>query len=311
MTGAPVPEGADAVQQVEVTRELESGSIVEILEPVASGRSIVRRATEIRSGETVMTPGEKINAPAMAVLASFGYSQVKVGSKPKLAVLSTGTELVSVEQEPGPDQIRDSNNYSIAAYAIEAGAQIKRLPLANDDIELLKRQILETADWADVIVTSGGVSMGLYDFTKTAVKELGAEVFFDRVALRPGKPTVFARLPNGKLFFGLPGNPVSVSVTFNLFVRTALLGLQGAAETILAENWAVLSQELKGVPDRESYLPSRLSSTTAGQLLAEPLKWGGSSDFVGFARANALIKVPAGRHVVQAHAPIRILHLPT
>ena len=118
----------------------------------------------------------------------------------------------------GSDQIRDSNNYTIAAYAELSNAVVERLPLAGDDTEELKRQISRAAQDADVLITSGGVSMGVYDFTKAALKELGAEIFFERVALRPGKPTVFARLGN-TLVFGLPGNPVSVSVTFNLFVR--------------------------------------------------------------------------------------------
>src|SRR6185436_16757100 len=136
-------------------------------------------------------------------------------------------------------------------------AVVERLPLAGDDTEELKRQISRAAEQSDVLVTSGGVSMGVYDFTKAALKELGAEIFFERVALRPGKPTVFARLGN-TLVFGLPGNPVSVSVTFNLFVRTALRAMQGATQTTLPEDRAVLARDLKGSIDRESYLPATL-----------------------------------------------------
>jgi molybdopterin molybdotransferase len=310
MTGAPVPAGADSVQQVELTRELDGGSEVEILEPVAPGRSIVKRGAEITAGEIVLTAGERINAAAMAVLASFGYAQVKVGRRPRVAVLATGTELVAVDQRPGQDQIRDSNNFSIAAYAELAGAVVDRLPLAGDDTALLERQIIEAAERSDLVVTSGGVSVGIYDFTKPALKELGAELFFERVALRPGKPTVFARLPNGTLFFGLPGNPVSVSVTFNLFARTALLAMQGAKDTTLPEGWAVLARGVKGAAGRESYLPATLSTTEAGVLHAEPLKWGGSSDFVGFVRATALIILPPGAHKSEAGTTVRIVHLP-
>src|SRR6266852_6838975 len=196
MTGAPVPKGADAVQQVELTREIDSGSQVEILEPVEAGRSIVKQAAEIKAGETVLRAGEDINAAMIATLASFGYAQVSVGRRPRVAVMATGSELVNVDKKPGADQIRDSNNYTIAAYATLAGAMVERLPLAGDDTEQLKQQIADAAKRSDVLVTSGGVSMGVYDFTKAALKELGAEVFFERVALRPGKPTVFARLGN-------------------------------------------------------------------------------------------------------------------
>jgi molybdopterin molybdotransferase len=310
MTGAPVPAGADSVQQVELTRELNGGSEVEILEPVATGRSIVTRGSEIKSGERVMNAGEKITAATMAVLASFGYAQVKVGRQPRVAVLATGTELVAVDQTPGQDQIRDSNNFTIGAYAELAGAKVERLPLAGDDRDFLSRQIAEAAERSDLVITSGGVSVGNYDFTKPALRELGAEFFFERVALRPGKPTVFARLPNGTLFFGLPGNPVSVSVTFNLFARTAILAMQGAANPELQTENAVLAREVKGAAERESFLPAQLTASDDGVLLAEPLRWGGSSDFVGFVRATSLIIVPPGAGKLPLGTKVRVAHLP-
>ncbi|HEX6190520.1 MAG TPA: gephyrin-like molybdotransferase Glp [Pyrinomonadaceae bacterium] len=293
MTGAPVPKGADSVQQVELTRELNEAGTVEILEPVEIGRSIVRQAAEIRSGETVLRAGEEISAQAIATLASFGYARVKVGRQPRVAVMATGSELVSVEQKPARDQIRDSNNYTIEAFAKLAGATVERLPLAGDDTELLKKQMAATLERCDMLITSGGVSMGLYDFTKTAFRELGAEILFERVALKPGKPTVFGKICD-KLIFGLPGNPVSVAVTFNLFARAALRAMQGATEKTLPEVTAVLARNVKASPDRDSYLPAVLRTDEDGRLLAEPLKWGGSSDFVSFARANGLIMVPAG-----------------
>jgi molybdopterin molybdotransferase len=309
MTGAPVPAGADSVQQVELTRELDGE--VEILEPVPQGRSIVKRGAEIETGARVLNGGEQINAGMMAVLASFGYAQVSVGQRPRTAVLATGSELVAVDQKPGQDQIRDSNNFSISAYAQLAGAVVERLPLAGDDQELLKRQIGEASERCEVVITSGGVSVGVYDFTKTALKELGAEIFFERVALRPGKPTVFARLPNGTLVFGLPGNPVSGSVTFNLFARAAILALQGATETQLPRETAVLGKNIRGAKGRESYLPARLSTNEEGRLMAEPLKWGGSSDFIAFARATSLVVVPSDTVAVEAGEKVRVLRLPS
>jgi molybdenum cofactor synthesis domain-containing protein len=262
-------------------------------------------------GETVLRAGERINAAMMAVLASFGYAQVSVGREPRVAVLATGSELVDVKQKPGQDQIRDSNNYSIGAYAALAGAVVELMPLTGDDSNLLKRQISAASESSDVLVTSGGVSMGVYDFTKTALIELGGEIFFDRVSLRPGKPTVFARLPNGVLVFGLPGNPVSVSVTFNLFARTSLLAMQGALKPALEEEWAILERSVKGSVDRESYLPGQLRTGEAGHLLAQPSKWGGSSDFVAFAQATGLIRVPAAVKALEIGSTVRVVRLPS
>ena len=309
MTGAPVPAGADAVQQVELTREVDSGAVVEILEPVEAGRSIVKQAAEIKAGAAVLRAGEDINAAMFATLASFGYAQVKVGRRPRVAVMATGSELVDVDRKPGKDQIRDSNNYTIAAYASLAGAIVERWPLAGDDTEELKRQVKQAVETSDVLITSGGVSMGVYDFMKPALKELGAEIFFERVALRPGKPTVFARLGN-TLVFGLPGNPVSVAVTFSLFVRAALRKMQGAKQPGLIEETAVLARAVKGSGERESYLPAILRTDEQGTLLAEPLKWGGSSDFVAFARATALVNVAAGVGFLESGSIVKIVRLP-
>ena len=310
MTGAPVPKGADSVQQVERTREINDGSQVEILETVALGKSIVKRGEEIKKGEVVLRAGDRINSAAVAVLASFGYARVAVGKQPRISVLATGSELVSVHEQPGRDQIRDSNNYTIAAYARDAGAVVELLPLAGDDTALLKRQIGEAASRSDIIITSGGVSVGAYDFTKTALRELGAELFFERVRLRPGKPAVFAKLPDGSLFFGLPGNPVSVSVTFNLFARMAMLAMQGAAHTQLQTASALLARTVKGAMERESYLPATLKTDENARLVAEPLRWGGSSDFVAFTRATALIIVPQDVRTLDAGSLVRVLHLP-
>jgi molybdenum cofactor synthesis domain-containing protein len=274
------------------------------------GQFYIPRGSEITAGERVLASGEEINAARAAVLASFGYAEVSVRRQPRVAVLATGTELVAVSEQPGRDQIRDSNSYSLAAYARLAGARVERLPFAGDDPELLRSEIEEASRRADVLVLSGGVSMGRYDFTKSALRALGAEIFFERVALRPGKPTVFARLPGGALVFGLPGNPVSVSVTFNLFARPALLALQGARAPALEEESAVLARPAKGAAERASYLPASLSTDGEGRLLAELLKWGGSSDFVAFARATALVIVPAGAGTIQAGSVVKVVRLP-
>jgi molybdopterin molybdotransferase len=307
MTGAPVPDGADSVQKVEVTSE--SNGVVEIDETTQPGQFIIKRATEVRAGETVLQAGEEINAAMIAALASFGYAQVKVRRRPRVAVLATGTELVKVNEKPDADQIRDSNSYSLGAYAQLAGALVERLPLAGDDPEILKREIADAATRSDVLILSGGVSMGVYDFTKLALRALDAEIFFERVSLRPGKPTVFARI-GSTLVFGLPGNPVSVSVTFNLFARTALRAMQGSKNAAMIEEWAVLESGVKGAMERASYLPAQLQTNGEGQLLAQPLKWGGSSDFVAFTRATALVHVPEGVRSLDAGTKVRVVRLP-
>lgn len=312
MTGAPVPDGADSVQRVEVTSEREGGAIVHIERATTPGQFIVERASEVMAGTVVLRAGETINATMTAALAAFGYAQIEVRRRPRVMVLATGTELVAVGERPGADQIRDSNSYSLSAYATLAGAVVERLPFAGDDPGQLVELISIGAERADLLVLSGGVSMGVYDFTKPALNQLGAEMFFERVALRPGKPTVFARLvaPRRTLVFGLPGNPVSVSVTFNLFARTALLAMQGTHDPTLVEERAVLGRPVKGALERMSYLPARLLTDDDGHLIAEPLKWGGSSDFVAFAHATALIIVPQGVTALEAGARVQIVRLP-
>lgn len=313
MTGAPLPEGADSVEQVERTRETDDGAWVLLERATVAGQFYVPRGSEIRKGETVLRAGCEITAARMAALASFGCAEVSVGKRPRVAVLATGTELVRVEERPGPDQIRDSNSFSLAAYAALAGADVERLPFASDDAELLRRSIEECAARSDAIILSGGVSMGRYDFTKDAMRACGAKILFERVALRPGKPTVFASLRSGAkqtLLFGLPGNPVSVSVTFNLFARTALRAMQGADEPSLAEERAALSNQCKGSKERVSYLPAILKTDDDGRLVAEVLKWGGSSDFVAFARATALVIVPADVNAAEAGSVVSVVRLP-
>src|SRR6185503_5269115 len=153
MTGAPVPAGADSVQQVELTHELKDRTVVELLETVELGKSIVKRGAEIKAGEVVLNAGTVINAAMMAVLAAFGYANVEVFRRPRVAVLATGTELVSIDQTPGEDQIRDSNNYSISAYAALAGATVERMPITGDETSLLKTQLANADERCDLIVT--------------------------------------------------------------------------------------------------------------------------------------------------------------
>jgi molybdenum cofactor synthesis domain-containing protein len=294
MTGARVPIGADSVQKKEVAGE--KGEFVDILERVKKGQNIVPKASEIKIGKKVFEKGERINELMIASLASFGYTKVKVYKQPRVSILATGSEIVSVDKKPAKDQIRDSNSWSLKALAENAGATAKILSRIKDDLNSLKKAIAKAAANSDILILSGGVSVGDYDFTKPALKELGAKIFFEKVALRPGKPTVFAKLGNC-LVFGLPGNPVSAAVTFYLFVRKAILQMQRAKDCDLPQGFAALNKPVKGANGRDSYIPGKLGFRKDGRLSVEPLKWGGPSDFVSFAAADALIFVPRDEFV--------------
>jgi len=297
MTGARVPEGADAVQKVESTEE--SDGIVTMLEAPEAGQNIVKSGEEVRKGHRVMTRGEIIGDNAIATLASFGYSTVEVGVRPKVSILSTGSEIVSISETPAKDQIRNSNSELLRALVSRTGGEALIRPHADDDLEQLKSAISDAlGDGPDILIITGGVSVGDYDFTKPALRELGAEIFFEKVSLKPGKPTVFARLGE-TLIFGLPGNPVSVAVTFHLFVRTAILAMQGAIECGLREGFAVASKDFKGAKERDCYLPVSLGSDLQGHLVIEAQRFGGSSNFIAFSKADALLFIPKGGRLEQ------------
>lgn len=293
-TGAPVPEGADAVQKVEVTRA--EGNTVEIMEAVAAGQFITPHASEIAAGDIVARTGLEVGAAEMAVLASFGYSRVRVGRRPRVAVLSTGSELVDVSTTPSAAQIRNSNTCTLAAYAEQAGAIVEMFGIVEDTPEATRDALNKASYNSDIVITSGGVSMGDYDLVKAALLEIGAEIYFDKVIIRPGKPIVFARL-GPTCFFGLPGNPVSTSVTFNVFVRPAIRKMQGDNSPMLPIVTVEPSRPITDKSSRRSYLPARFY-IEAGRAMVEPLKWGGSSDLVAFMRATALIIVREDVHEI-------------
>ncbi|HJQ23805.1 MAG TPA: gephyrin-like molybdotransferase Glp [Blastocatellia bacterium] len=304
-TGAPVPRGADAVQKVEVTTQ--AGEFVIIHEAVKPGQFITRRASEVAAGETVITSGHAIGAAELAALASFGYARIRVGRRPRVAVISTGSELVDVARKPVGAQIRNSNAYTISAYAESAGAVVMNLGTVEDSLPATCAALSRAAETSEVVITSGGVSMGDYDLVKAALKAMGAEVYFDQVSIRPGKPTVFARRGE-TYFFGLPGNPVSTSVTFNVFARPAIRRLQGEAEPRLSTVRATLTHGIKDASNRRSYLPARLF-IREGRALIESLKWGGSSDLVAFMKANALIVVREETHAISEGETVEALAL--
>ena len=305
MTGARVPDGADAVQKVELTEE--SDGFVEIKETAKNGQHINLFASEIKSGAKIFGKGEIVTAQMIAAIASFGYVKIKVFRRPKIAILSTGSEIVEISEKPQKDQIRNSNSMMLKVFAESIGdAEI--LPHVADDVESLKAAIENAMENYDVLITTGGVSVGDYDFTKPVLRTLGAEIFFEKVSLKPGKPTVFAK--RGKcLIFGLPGNPVSSAVTFFLFVRTAILQMQSAKNCELRKGFAVVAEKIKAAKERDSVLPASLTTNEKGELTIESLRFNGSSNFIAFARANALVFVPQAENL-EAGDAAEIMFLP-
>jgi molybdopterin molybdotransferase len=306
MTGAPAPPGSDAVEKIEVIRVLDDGSI-EIEAPVKSGQFITPRGVEARVGDVMVKSGERVTPPVAATLASFGAARLKVSRKPRLSLLSTGTELVEVEEQPGPSQIRNSNTYSLAGYAEAAGAEVLSAGITPDDFDATRVAISEALSTSDVVMLSGGVSMGDYDLVKPALNDLGAEILVEKVAIHPGKPMVFAKFGE-KIIFGLPGNPVSVAVSFHMFARPALLKMQGAIDIHLPRMRAYATKPVKGAPPRRSYQPARLAIRD-GRAEADPLKWSGSSDLVAFMRAGCLIVVPEDRQSLNEGELVEVISL--
>jgi len=309
MTGAPVPAGADTVQRVELTRSFFEGGteFVEILEAAKKGMSIVKKGSEIRRGKRLFSVGDRVTPQNIAALAAFGYAKALVAKRPRVAIFGTGTEIVEIGKKPGRDQIRNSNSITLSALAASFGGKVEIFPNAKDDLASLKKQIRAAIRGRDILITTGGVSVGKYDLTKPALTELGAEIFFEKVALKPGKPVIAAKL--GKtLVFSLPGNPVSAAVTFYLFVRAAILGMQGVRSTGMRRGTAVLSDAVKGAKDRRTLAAAHLANDDLGRLAAIPLRGKGSSDLVSFARAEALIDLEIGTSA-EAGSLVQILYL--
>jgi len=307
MTGAPVPDGADSVQMVEQTRRSPDGRRVTIQKPVKPGENITPLGFEASIGDVVLEADRYIGPAEMAVFATFGFARVRVWSRPRVAVLVTGDELVEVEDNPRPDQIRNSNACSVTAQLRLMNIEPEYLGIVRDDRDELRHRVREGLE-RDVLIITGGVSMGEYDFAKQVFEELGLEILFSRVAMKPGKPTVFARKEK-KLVFGLPGNPVSTFVAFENFVRPALGRLCGWSEPDLPRVRGELLRDMKQAAGRTAFLPAWASMGPTGWTV-EPLRWKGSADIIGFARANAVVVFPAERDFMAKGERVEAMLLP-
>jgi len=303
MTGAPVPGGANAVIMVEHVIRGSDGSITtdRAAEP---GQFINPQGCEARAGETLLTPGKRLGFADIALLAVTGKARVAVCPKRRVALLATGDEIVAVIETPRDFQVRNSNVYSLAAQVARAGGIPVILPVAKDEYEDTRR-LVEQGLASDLLLLSGGVSAGKYDIVERVLADLGAEFFFDRVLIQPGQPVVFGRVQD-KFFFGLPGNPGSAMVTFELFARAALELLGGEARAELPLILAPLTRDFRHKAGLTRFLPATICWTGGGPQLT-PMGWSGSGDVPALARANAFLVADADRPEWKAGEWMRVL----
>jgi molybdopterin molybdotransferase len=300
MTGAPLPRGADAIVMVEYVRR--DGARVVVDQSGKTGQFINPQGCEARAGDTLMEPGKRLDFTGIAMLAAAGKARVSVYAAPRVAIVATGDEIVTVGETPRDFQIRNSNVYSLAAQVARAGGLPEILPVARDEIGHT-RELIERGLHADLLLLSGGVSAGKYDIVERVLADLDAEFYFDRVLIQPGQPLVFGKA-RGKFFFGLPGNPSSTMVTFEIFARAALELLGGQEEVALYMPFARLTEDFHHRVGLTRFLPGHLSPNGAE---VTPIAWRGSSDVPALTRANAFLVVDADRPTWQAGDWIRIL----
>ena len=288
MTGAPVPAGADAVVMVEYTERPNSDEVI-ILKSSTSKSNIALKGSERKVGDLLVSKGDRVSSIELGGLASVGKSQIYLFKRPTVGILTTGDELVEVDEKPGPGQIRNSNAYLLYSQVLKIGGIPKILSTATDNIKDLRNQINKGLR-NDVLLISGGVSMGKYDLVEPVMSELGIQIYFESVTMRPGKPTVYAR--KGKQFvFGLPGNPVSTFVAFELFVNPVLKTLQGLGPGTHPIIRGRLEREVIEKSGRTTFLPAVVADQGDG-VKVDPVAWKGSADIFSMVGANGLIVVP-------------------
>ncbi len=330
MTGAPLPAGADAVVMVEYTalaEETAKSAEVKIQRSVKPGENFVPRGAEARAGQLLLDRGRRLDHAGLALAASAGKSRVQVFRKPRVAVLSTGDEVVEIDAAPGPAQIRNSNSYSLAAQVQNAGGEPVRLAIAPDERGRL-RDLIEEGLGCDLLLLTGGVSMGKYDLVEQVLGELKVEFYFTGAEIQPGRPVVFgscsagalaraeggvaagtrarAPAPHRKYFFGLPGNPVSTMVTFELFARPMIEALAGMTPQRLIFLRARLKSEIRTKPGLERFLPAALSGEFENAEV-ELAQWQGSGDIAALARANCYVVIPSDRERIDAGEWVSLL----
>ncbi len=316
MTGAPVPEGADAVVMVEHTEPRDAdagpGGTVAVMRPVTFGENIRRAGEDVRAGETVLSAGELVGPAAIGLMAAVGAAEVEVRRRPIVGVMATGDELVDVSERPGPGRIRNSNGFSLAAQVAAAGGVPHVLPVVRDTLEDTRAALARASEF-DLMVSTGGVSMGDFDLVKGVLEEVG-QMDFWRVAMRPGAPQTFGTV-GGTPFFGLPGNPTSGMVGFELFVRPAMRKMRGCTDLYRPRTTALLAEDVRKKPDRRYFLRGRVERADGwpdGGAASYTARLSGrqsSAMLTAMHRANCLISLPEGESDFPAGAEVECIRL--
>ena len=287
MTGAPLPPGADSVVMVEQTEE--AAGVVDFKVAVRLGQNIHRQAQDLQVGAQPMAVGERITTAHLPLLLTLGCAEVPVIPRPRVSILTSGNELVEPDQRPGPGQIRDSNRRMLEAQVASAGGVARCEPVVRDDREAMTEAVGRALD-SDVVLLTGGSSVGAYDFSADAVEAHGARRWFEKVSIKPGKPVLYFTRGETQIFC-LPGNPVSAFVTFELLVRPALERRLGIRNVWPQPLHLPCRGELKAPPIRDLFQVASVVAE-AGSWWVEPIRWSGSGDLASMARANALIHLP-------------------
>lgn len=296
MTGAPIPAGADAVVPVEQTAEGQGGGEVRIERTPRVGVNILRRGESMRAGERVYAAGHVVRPQDLGVLAELGVARVSVRRRPRVAILATGDELVPPHETPGPGQIRNSNESLLVGLVAAAGCEPVPLGIARDTKEELRAKV-DAGLGCDVLLLTGGVSAGALDLVPGVLAEAGVRQVFHKVNVKPGKPVWFGvgdRDGSG-LVFGLPGNPVSTLVCFELFAKAAIRSLLGVAPASPQAATAALAAAFENRGDRPTYHPAKIEAGVDGRLVVSPVRWAGSGDLRATAEANGVAVFEAGR----------------
>lgn len=309
MTGAAVPEGANAVAMVEHVDRVEDAVQLMTGRGLEAGENVVPRGAEAQSGDVLVDVGTRLGPAQIAAAASAGYAEVEVYARARVAMLATGDELVDVEEQPKLAEIRNSNSYSLAAQVWAMGAEPVRLPLVKDELETTERAI-RAALACDLLVMTGGVSMGKFDFVEQALERIGAETVFTGARIQPGKPVVFGRAPHGqekRFFVGLPGNPVSTMVTFALFAAPLVAALGGEGNGHWP-HWTRgrLTAEARGKAGLTRFVPATVEGSIEG-VKVTPRAWQGSGDIACAAQADGYAVVPEGTDRLPAGAEVSVL----
>ena len=308
MTGAPVPDGADTVIMVEDTEPHPDAQKVRVLDTTETGRNIARLGEDVRVNQVVLQANTVIRPPEVGILAAVGHIHVEVYRQPVVGIVATGSEVVEPHHKPKPGQIRNSNGYSMMAQVLRSGAQARYLGIVEDDIHALIQTIGEGLETCDIVALSGGVSAGEYDLVQDGMRDLGVEVLFDRIRMKPGKPLTFG-VKGARQVFGLPGNPVSSVVGLELLMRPAIRKMQCMTDVHLPTVRTVLSADFRQTPGRKQFVPAHSVQGKNGVWKSSWVGHHGSADLFSMARANSLFVVNAEDAHVRAGTELDLILL--